>query len=366
MSATQPSIGVAISGGGFRAAAFGLGCLRALHDAGLLPSVSVISGISGGSLLTALYAYGPTDFADFDHSAVDLLRGGLQAALVRRALSPVSLGRNTASTVRVLVPGRAGLEPRPRTANRTNALRDELADRRFGHRTLDQVTHPGLDVVLTATDLRTSNAVRFGSRHCATSPYGTIAQPVTVADAVAASAAFPLLLPAMERRYTFISRNGAPPAQHTLLLSDGGIYDNLGLTVLEPGRSTGHTSHVYDVDYIIACDAGRGKLPLAAGHFAGSRLRRSFDTVHRRAQDAARKKLHETAASGHLAGFVHAYLGTQDHCLPVPVPDLVPWSTVHDYPTNFRAMREPDLERITIRGEQLTRSLLAHYCPDLV
>lgn len=27
---------------------------------------------------------------------------------------------------------------------------------------------------------------------------------------------------------------------------------------------------------------------LVAGHFAGTRLRRSFDTVHRRAQDAAR------------------------------------------------------------------------------
>src|SRR4029077_10200714 len=36
---------------------------------------------------------------------------------------------------------------------------------------------------------------------------------------------------------------------------------DLGLamwSVLEPGRSANHTAHVYDVDYIIACDAGRG------------------------------------------------------------------------------------------------------------
>jgi NTE family protein len=66
---TKARIGVALSGGGFRATAFGLGCLRALHDTGLLPGVSVISGISGGSVLAALYAYGPEDFGEFDHMA---------------------------------------------------------------------------------------------------------------------------------------------------------------------------------------------------------------------------------------------------------------------------------------------------------
>ncbi len=100
--------------------------------------------------------------------------------------------------------------------------------------------------------------------------------------------------------------------RQALLLTDGGIYDNLGLTVLEPRRSARHTAHVYDTDYIIACDAGRGRLPFVAGHFAGTRLRRSFDTVHRRAQDAARARLHEAAASGHLRGVVHAYLGMPD------------------------------------------------------
>jgi len=123
------------------------------------------------------------------------------------------------------------------------------------------------------------------------------------AGAVAASAALPLLLPAIERFYTFTRDGSAVSHRQAVLLSDGGIYDNLGLTVLEPGRSASHTAHVYDIDYVIACDAGRGRLPLVAGHFAGSRLRRSFDTVHRRAQDAARGKLHDAAAGGHLKGF---------------------------------------------------------------
>jgi NTE family protein len=361
----HPCIGVAVSGGGFRATAFGLGCLRALHDAGLLPNVIVISGISGGSLLTALYAYTPGTFADFDATTVGLLRGGLQGALIRRALAPAALARQALAVGRVLAPRSPGSQPRLRTANRTDALRAELANRSFGDRALDQVTRPGLATVITATDLRTSNAVRFGSTRSSCSAYGTITEPITVADAVAASAAYPLLLPAIERSYTFTRSETSPPARQVLLLSDGGIYDNLGLTALEPGRSPEHTAHVYHLDYVIACDAGRGRLPLAAGHFAGTRLQRSFSTVHRRAQDAARAKLHDAAQSGQLRGFVHAYLGMSDQRLPVPVADLVPVAKVQDYPTDFKAMTEADMQLITTRGEQLTRVLLAHYCPNL-
>jgi NTE family protein len=362
---TSPRIGVAISGGGFRATAFGLGCLRALHDTGLLPGVSVISGISGGSLLAALYAYGPPDFTDFDRATTGLLRAGLQAAMIRRALSPPTAARNLAAAGRVLLPGGPGGQPRLRTANRTDALRDELAHRAFSDRTISQVTHHDLATVITATDLRTSNAVRFGSLNSSCSAYGTITNPVTVAEAVAASAAFPLLLPAIERTYTFTRTETEEPSQHVLLLTDGGVYDNLGLTVLEPGRSANHTAHVYDVDYIIACDAGRGKLPPIAGHFAGTRLRRSFDTVHRRAQDAARARLHAAATSGHLQGVVHAYLGMPDERIPVPMTDLVPATAVRHYPTDFKAMSAIDTQLITTRGEQLTRMLLAHYCPRL-
>ncbi|HEY1914287.1 MAG TPA: patatin-like phospholipase family protein [Streptosporangiaceae bacterium] len=366
MSALQARIGVAISGGGFRATAFGLGCLRALHDTGLLDNTSVISGISGGSILTALYAYGPQDFDAFDEATTRLLRTGLQTAMVRRAFAPTAITRNLHAAGRTLLHTRPGHQPTRRTANRTDGLRDELADRAFGDRTVDQVTHPNLATVITATDLRTSNAVRFGSLRSSCSVYGVILEPVTIADAVAASAAFPLLLPAIERSYTFTDPGTGQRQRQIVHLSDGGIYDNLGLSALEPRRSSTHTPHVYELDYIITCDAGRGRLPLVAGHFAGTRLRRSFDTVHRRAQDAARAKLHDAAACGQLQGFVHAYLGMPDHRMPIPVADLVPVTSVRNYPTNFKAMTKTDLQLITTRAEQLTRTLLAYYCPNIL
>jgi len=361
---STPRIGLALSGGGFRATCFGLGCLRALHDQNLLRHVTVISGISGGSVLTALYAYGPVEFEAFDSAVVDQLRRGLQLETVARALRPDTAVRNLAHAARAALNRREG-EPTLRGANRTDALRDTLAARAFDNRYLDEVTHPSLATVITATDLRTSNAMRFGSLRSSCSAYGTIQERVHVAEAVAASGAFPLLMPAVERTYTFRRRPNDLTERRAVLLTDGGVYDNLGLSVLEPGRSSPHTPHTYDVDYIIACDAGRGQLPLTAGHFATSRMKRSFDVTYRRTQDASRGRLHEAAAAGLLRGFVHAYLGMRDERLPMPVPGLVPAEGVRTYPTNFRAMSDSDLDAVSLRGEQLTRTLLAHYCPDL-
>jgi predicted acylesterase/phospholipase RssA len=254
-----------------------------------------------------------------------------------------------------------------RTANRTDALRDTLASRAFGTKLLDEVTHPDLATVISATDLITTNAVRFGSRRSACSAYGQITEPVSVADAVAASAAFPILLPAMERTFTFTrTRHGATTTErHDVALTDGGVYDNLGLTALEPRRSPAHTDHVYDLDYVIACDAGTGMPDPSNGRFLPTRLPRAFNITYRKTQDGGRGRMYEAVRNGELQGFVHAYLGMPDHRLPVPVPDLVPCERVRRYGTNFKAMKPEDLHAIATRGEQLTRTLLSHYCPRL-
>lgn len=356
---TKPRIGLAFSGGGFRATAFGLGALRALRDRGLLDDLDVVSGISGGSLLTAMWAYGPADFAEFDTTVVELLCGGLQAELVRRAFAPRVAGANLLSTLTAL-PGTA----RNRHSTRTEALVNAMAARDFGARTMEQVTHPATKVVISATDLSTGNAIRFGSEVSSCSPLGVVNEAIPVADAVAASAAFPVLLPHLKRSYTFTRRDGTTQRK-TVLMTDGGVYDNLGLTPLMPGRSRDHTSHVHDLDYIIAVDAGIGRVtPRAPNHWPG-RMARSFGIAHTRAQDGVRARLHDAAGHGQLRGFVYSYLGMPDRRLPTPLPDLIPRELVAKYPTNFAAMRREDLIALTTRAEQLTRVLLDAYCPEL-
>ncbi len=50
-----PRIGLALSGGGFRAAIFHLGVIRRLEEMGIMPRVRVISAVSGGSIISAYY-----------------------------------------------------------------------------------------------------------------------------------------------------------------------------------------------------------------------------------------------------------------------------------------------------------------------
>src|SRR3982750_1726339 len=52
-SSTMPNIGLALSGGGFRASLYHLGLVRFLRDAGLLSRVTHITSVSGGSVLAA-------------------------------------------------------------------------------------------------------------------------------------------------------------------------------------------------------------------------------------------------------------------------------------------------------------------------
>lgn len=358
---TGPAVGLALSGGGARAIAFGLGCLRALHDCDVLRHVRVVSGISGGSVLAAMWAYGPERFAEFDDAVTTMLRTGLQRDLVRRALAPRALARGAVGTIRAapFIPGH-----RSRTFTRTELLVQVLQSRLFGSRDLSEVTHPGLATVISATDLTTTNAVRFGSATSSCSAYGRIVDRVPVADAVAASAAYPLLLPALTRNYEFEDSQGIRH-KHTLTMTDGGVYDNLGLSPLMPGRSPSYTSHVHCLDHLIVVDAGRGRIHRRGPSHLPARLQRSFDILYAKAQDGMRAQLNLAAGSGQIRGFVHAYLGMLDDRVPAPLADQVPRAAVVGYPTNFKAMLATDLDLLTTRGEQQIRVLLDHYCPHL-
>ncbi|HEY5536455.1 MAG TPA: patatin-like phospholipase family protein [Ignavibacteria bacterium] len=76
------NIGVAFSGGGFRAAAFHLGTLKKLKELGVLDKVHVLSTISGGSLAGAFYMLHKNNFDEFTR----LLENALQVSVVKKVL----------------------------------------------------------------------------------------------------------------------------------------------------------------------------------------------------------------------------------------------------------------------------------------
>ena len=77
MNTTRKKIGLALSGGGYRAAAYHIGTLRALHRLGILDKVDVISSVSGGSITAAYYALNKDNYEDFEKSFTQSLAKGV-------------------------------------------------------------------------------------------------------------------------------------------------------------------------------------------------------------------------------------------------------------------------------------------------
>jgi NTE family protein len=95
---SPPKIGLALSGGGSRAIAFHLGCLRALHDRGILDKVGVLSGVSGGSVIAALYAYSDEPFEAFACRVEAALSRGMVWGIARETFLSFELPRIVVAT----------------------------------------------------------------------------------------------------------------------------------------------------------------------------------------------------------------------------------------------------------------------------
>ncbi len=389
------SIGLALSGGGSRAMAFHLGCLRALHDRKILDKISVISTVSGGSVIGAYWAYTSQKFEDFDQQIVNVLKRGLQKDILLRVFfseeTPKIIGTLLITgcltlllqglnfiialtrkmlwlpTLRIEKFLSSLIKALPVWGNFTTAFQSALEKRLFKKKTIDKVAKPNLSVIINTCDLKTGTAFRFGSEKSGGWRYGSIvgATPL-VAKAVAASAAFPIFLPPLIEKFEFQKNENNYSA--TVSLTDGGVYDNLGVAAIEPGKSM-DSIFGYSVSHIISLNAG-------AGQFNGdddnnhylwrARVSRSFDAVHRKAQDAIYQRLHKFLETGELEGFGLIYLGQQDKRLPYMPPDLVRADEVKNYPTNFSPMTEENIELLSRRGEQLTHIIIDRYLKDLI
>lgn len=385
-----PTLGLALSGGGARAIAFHLGCLRALNQLGLLDRVAVLSTVSGGSVIGACFHAHKGDFVSFEAKIRGVLAQGLVAPMRRRLFSVLGLKVAAAFIVvgivalgvlllkallkiaRLLTPRLLSTHiesftirsPLHRFASRTTLLEAALDDVLFhGARLSDLPKRPHL--IVNATELRTGSAFRFGTIESGSWRWGKLHRnEVTIAHAVAASAAYPLFLPAFDETLTF-EKDGAL-SNSRVLLTDGGVYDNLGLGCLWPDRSPDVSLNVTPVDTIICCSAGYGLRQDPPSQFVFARMLSVFSATFDRAQNAAIHRVHEAQRTGQIKSFVFPYLGQQDRKLPNAPAYLVRREEVHAYPTNFDAMADEWIDRLSLRGEQLTLCLARAYVPHLI
>lgn len=380
---SSDDIALALSGGGARAMAFHLGCLRALHDLGILQRVSTITAVSGGSVLAGLYCSYPGDFESFEARVREILRQGFaKPALIRAVTSADGLkavGYATALLVErsVAFIARLGLRllgkskpgehwpntaPFLRKASRTTIMRNAFS-KTFNGCLLKDLRNDRPRLIVIACELRAKAAFYFTreSLHCWR--YGSASSDgVELADAVVASAAYPLLLPALDQRMIFKTALGE--MVHRVTLTDGGVYDNLGLNPLWPDRDFSESLPVKRHDWIIACRAGYALEVTEPASAWMSRMAAAFESVFARSQNLAMTRLFDLKAAGKLKGFLLPYLGQNDSTLQFKNPDMVRGDVTAGYPTNFNAMDKEWIDRLVIRGEQIVHAQVKQHWPS--
>jgi NTE family protein len=220
----QPAPGTALclSGGGYRAMLFHLGAIWRLYDSGLLQSVKRISSVSGGSITAAVLALSWRHLS-FDPSS-------LTSDFLPKVVAPIrALARRTIDVGAVVW----GLILPGRVSERTAELYDKHL---FNGATLQDIPDTPR-FVINAINVQSGALWRFMKPYMRDYRVGEVRNPnIKLSQAVAASAAFPPVLSPVVMRLdanAFTPKSGydlqRPSFTTRVVLTDGGVYDNLGL-----------------------------------------------------------------------------------------------------------------------------------------
>jgi NTE family protein len=232
-----------LSGGGYRAMLFHIGALSRLNEAKILPQLRRVSSVSGGSIVSGLLAIRWNELA---------FVGGFATQFDEKVAMPLRSLAATTIDLPAILKGALG---RDSVGNRiAGYYRKHL----FGNKTLqDFPDEPAPLFVINATNLQSGVLWRFTKPFIWDYRVGKIPNPqIEVATAVAASSAFPPPLSPLVLKFKesdFEPRTGDDlervPFTTKVYLTDGGVYDNLGLETVK------------DFETILVSDGGARMVP---------------------------------------------------------------------------------------------------------
>jgi predicted acylesterase/phospholipase RssA len=231
MNAPKQKIGLALSGGGFRASLYHLGLLRFLRDASLLSQVTHITSVSGGSVIAAHLVLNwdryTGDASEFDAAASEFLefvRMDVRNRVVRRF--PLALPLRWPRWV---------LGCSNRQLTHTGLLEYHYERYLYGDKGLFELPEkPQLHIL--ATNLSEGCLCSFhrdGLLMVRRQPGGAFRVDrvrlglATVAMAVTASSAFPGFFRPLELTGADVGAGGGEFGRQAY--TDGGVFDNLGV-----------------------------------------------------------------------------------------------------------------------------------------
>src|SRR5262249_4573445 len=223
-------IGLALSGGWFRATLCHLGLVRFLRDAGILPQVTHITSVSGGSIIAAhlvlnwdLYTGSAKEFDQAASKLLAFTRLDVRNRIVRR----FPLGFLLRGPRRLL-----GMSNRQLT--RTGLLENQYQKNLYGDKSLFELPERPLLHIL-ATNLSEGCLCSFNrdglwmmQEKAGRSQIERIRVGLmTVSMAVTASSAFPGFFPPLELTGRDVGARGGEFGRQAY--TDGGVFDNLGV-----------------------------------------------------------------------------------------------------------------------------------------
>ena len=375
-------IGLALSGGGFRATVFHLGVLGRLAVENRLEDVTHLSTVSGGSLCAGLvYAHSDLRFPTSEHlrkhiiphARMLLTKHDVQSSFLKRMLgSPFSVLQGRAyHMARVL---------------------EDLWDIDAHLCDLPEGGEHGQPVwIINASCYETGHEWRFSSTEMGDPRFGFVKKPPTlITDAIAASSGVPGLIGSLEidaRKMDWVDKNDVPLAQlpfDKVHLWDGGVFDNLGVKPLVYYSGVGHFGYRHDIEFLLLSDASGKFMPQPWGHWwhYANRLMRLIDIAGNqvkalRVRSIVAHFIRQSILTGTSPG---NYLlsgrtcrkilddagwdaeAVEQECLNyLPEPDAAKWSQME---TTLRQLGEHEFDGLLRHGFEVADLFLHAYSPD--
>lgn len=223
----RPGIALALSGGGYRATLFHLGAFWRLNELGYLPKLSHITSVSGGSIASGVLGH--------RWNQLEFNEQGIATNFTKTIAAPIQSFCKKTIDVPSVLGGWLSIVKRP-----SELVSASYRKHLFGNTTLQDLPSDGEGprFIYYATNLQTGASFRFSKPYMGGYHIGRIFNPtVKLADVVAASSAFPPVLTPLMLKTNPSDWKEDPGSdlfhkealRKQLYLSDGGVYDNLGL-----------------------------------------------------------------------------------------------------------------------------------------
>ena len=345
---TVDGIGLALSGGGFRATLFHLGALWRLNELGLLSRIDLISSVSGGAIVAGLLAARWSRLC-FNRDVAQNFQEEVAQPTWNFCSRTIDIPTAIFSPI---LPGINLLEHFYRRHLVAGVTLQDIPD------------EPSF--IFNAAHLETGRNWTFSKSVMRTYRLGIIERPVVpLSKVIAASSAFPPAFPPVTikldadlfKKSEYADLYDEQRLKRKVSLTDGGVYDNLGVHAIR------------DCDVLLVSDAS-GPLEVNGGaslfRWLSNRSKRPLDIAIEQTRALRRHRLVEELQRNKRGAFWTISTRVGDYPIQVPFKISDSWHLApRAMKTRLRRLPDEDKAQLINWGYiQCDMSVRSHFCKD--